>query len=391
MHYKQRGIVLSMLAGHLEIKKNSEDDYVINNTITNRYVKLGTRELNYLLYLKDMDQVDSDEQIEVALDENQKKILHKKFDELQLLTEAKMQKKKKDFSNMVLVSFESAKWFKLLMDKFKVVISPLGFALFVASIGCFFYAIYFQSEAILSGISNLTINALDLIFLYILNVFTVILHEFCHATACYKYSGKTGRIGIKLFYMFPAYFCDVSSMYMVSSRKKPLIVSAVGLAANSVIGNLSLFIYVILYNQQIEQPIFLYFFCYNLFVILFNLNPFAKFDGYWIVKSISGVDNLYDKSIILFFTLILNIRQCIVIQISLWKKCLLTVYGMLIFLFHWLFWGYSIYVISSFKLDALNIQIRIVLTAALIIIGLMNCIKFTFKYHSLYKKNAYVY
>lgn len=369
-----------MLAGHLEIKEVDEGKYIVNNTITNRFIKLGIREVNYLLSLKGLDVIKGKDY--EPLSSEQEAFLHKKFEEWKFLKEESVQKNKRDLSNIILISFDSAKWFEKFMSKFKVIISPGGLTLLLCLIVFSIYAFYFEAQAILDGVNSFTINFQVLVMFYLLNFFTGIVHECCHATACYKYSGKCGKIGIKLLYLLPAYFCDVSNMYMVKSRKKKVIVSSAGLAANSVIGNLSLFIYIMLYKQGIVFPFLLYSFCYNIFVIIFNLNPFAKFDGYWILKAASGIENLYDKSILTFFMMILT-REKLISK----KKCILSLYGSLIFLFHWLFWGYAVYLIYEFIIGKIYFFIAISIVIILSLIALKNCIDFTRKYFRIYKNN----
>ncbi len=379
--------MIRKIVDHLEIVKNSEDTYIVNNTITNRYVKLGKREINYLLQLKGLEKWDDIKSTE-QLSTEQQELLYSKFEEWGYFNLQNVNKKKKiDASNIILVTLDTNKRFSGIMERFKVLISPIGFALLILSIAITIYAVIFESSAFLLIANNAQIGVKELIGIYILMFFTVMIHELSHATACYKYSGKTGGIGIKLFYLLPAFYCDVSNIYMTGSRKKSFIVSIVGLASNVIISSIAILIYIVLYHYQIYCRTLLYFFVLNTGLIIYNLFPFAKFDGYWILKSILGIDNLYDKGIVLFYKCIFSFRKFSKDNMSLKRKLFLTAYGASSFIFHWLIWVYSIVGLNlTFEryIDAPE-YISITLLSILAIVGSINCVIFSKKYYVLYK------
>ncbi len=379
--------MIKKIVDHLEIVNNSEDTYIVNNTITNRYVKLGEREINYLLQLKGLEKWDDNKSTE-QLSTEQQELLYSKFEEWGYFNLQNVNKKKKiDASNIILVTLDTNKRFSGIMERFKVLISPIGFALLILSMAITLYAFIFESNAILLIISNVQIGVKEIIGIYILMFFTIMIHELCHATACYKYSGKTGGVGIKLFYLLPAFYCDVSNIYMTGSRKKSFIVSIVGLASNAIISSIALLIYIVLYHYQIYCMTLIYFFVLNTVLIVYNLFPFAKFDGYWILKSILGIDNLYDKGIVLFYKCILNFRNFIKDNMSLKRKLFLTAYGACSFIFHWLIWFYSIVGLNLTFQKYINAPeyIRITVLSVIAIVGIINCVIFSKKYYVIYK------
>jgi putative peptide zinc metalloprotease protein len=375
------------IVDYLEIVKNCEDTYIINNTITNRYVKLGEREINYLLQLKGLEKWDDTKSTE-QLSTEQQKLLYSKFEEWGYFNIQNVNKtKKRDASNIILVTLDTNKRFSGIMERFKVLISPIGLALLILSMAITLYAFIFESNAILLISSKVQIGLKEIIGIYILMFFTIMIHELCHATACYKYSGKTGGVGIKLFYLLPAFYCDVSNIYMAGSRKKSFIVSIVGLACNVVMSSIALLIYIVLYHYQIYCMTLLYFFVLNTGLIAYNLFPFAKFDGYWILKSVLGIDNLYDKGIVLFYECIFSLSKFSKNNMSLKRKLFLTAYGACSFIFHWLIWFYSIIGLNLTFQRYINAPeyIRITLLSVMAIIGIINCIIFSKNYYVLYK------
>lgn len=370
---------------HVVIKKIEEDNYVVNNTVTNKFVRLGKREVDYLLEL--LHKADyKEEEVEVPLSKQQKTVLYEKFEQWGFLKQEEKKKKKFDMSNIELCSFQSEGLICSVLNKLQIFISPLGISLFIASIIYVIYAFCCEGEAILAGLSGINFNIENMVFVYVITFVTSIIHELCHATACYKYSGRCGKIGIKLFYFLPAYFCDVSSIYMVADQKKAFIVSSAGLISNHIAGAIALWVYNVFYYKGITSSVLMLFYCYNLTSIILNLIPFAKFDGYWIMKSLIGIDNLYDKSILLFFDAIFSWKKFSSFKLNLGKKIVVAIYGGLVFLFHWLLWiygGYSVYNIA----EKYIFDYKYVVLIALIAFGYINCVKFTKRYIKLYKNH----
>jgi putative peptide zinc metalloprotease protein len=120
------------------------------------------------------------------------------------------------------------------------------------------------------------------------------VHELGHASACRRFNVRHGGVGFGLYLTFPVFYTDVSETWKLK-RKERLVVNMAGV-----------------YFQLIMLiPFFvLYFFTYSAIIkwflltvnisLLVTLNPFFKFDGYWIVSDALGVANLRQKSKALF-------------------------------------------------------------------------------------------
>lgn len=373
-----------MTLGHVLVKEVGEDNYIVNNTINNKYIRFGVKEVNYLLELKGISTIGLLDE-ENKLTEQQKQLLYNKFEEWDLIELPKKQKKKLDLSNIVLLYIKPDGWIQKVLSILQIFITKFGFFLFLLATFYVVYAFGFESEALLHGVLKFEFNATNIIAIYLFTIITSILHELFHATACYKYTGKCGRMGIKLFYLLPAYFCDVSNIYMVADRKKAVIVSGAGLMLNHIAGAFTLFLYCTLYNNGLDYSMLLLLFTYNLFTIIFNLLPISKFDGYWIIKSLTGIDNLYDKSLMLFILFCFNIKKFMKIKNSPIKKGFVTFYGAFLYFFHWLLWLYGIIGFYITLNNYLEINITRILAGIVAVIGLTNCITFTKKYIKLYQ------
>lgn len=368
---------------HIIIKKIEDDNYIINNTATNKFVRLGEKETNYLRYLQ--GQREGMQESEFSFTDEQKALLRGNFEKWGFLDSTMKQKQTFNFSNIVLCSInESSPLFKILNYSQKL-ISPIGFCVFLLSFLLLFYLYGWEGETLLVGISKIEIRVSDIVWVYVLSFVSSVMHELSHLSACYKYTGRFGRMGIKLYYFIPAYFCDVSSIYMVSEKRKSFIVAASGVMTNHIIGSLALGLYVVLYHSGIYSDVCIMFYICNLVNVVFNIIPFAKFDGYWMVKAISGMDNLYDKSIYMFFALVTGNKKYIVRVKKRSERIFQIIYGMLLYCFHWLLWGYAAYGMYYLGKN-ISAMFGYILLAATCCIGLINSIQFTKKYYSSYKK-----
>lgn len=117
----------------------------------------------------------------------------------------------------------------------------------------------------------------------LLNVF---VHEMGHVFLC-VYSGREVKdFGLKINFGIPMFFIDTSDICM-ASRIEKIKTSLGGIYFNAVLGILLFVIYVI--NKNFD---FLYGSTISYFLILSNLVPFMKLDGYYIISDLLEIGNL---------------------------------------------------------------------------------------------------
>lgn len=115
-------------------------------------------------------------------------------------------------------------------------------------------------------------------------------HELGHAAACRHFGVQHGGVGFGLYLNFPVFYTDVSGVWRLP-RKQRLVVNIAG-TYFQLIFLIPLFaLYFMTYNDLIKYFIF----TINL-NFLFTLNPFFKFDGYWIMSDLLGVPNLRKRT-----------------------------------------------------------------------------------------------
>lgn len=367
----------------MKVKKLENSCYIVQNEENNKVLKLGESEFKYLQALREKNGTFKSES---AMTEEQQRYLFQKFEKLGFLDdETNKVKDKQNLSNVILISFG---FYEKLYNVLKILgcfVSPAGFFLFLGAFLGTGISFFFYTDIIMYGVTHISLDLKTVIILCIMVLATAVIHEVFHAVACYKYTGAIGGMGIKLFYLMPVFYTDVSTVYLTDNRKKMLVVSAAGLMCNVFLGGVSLVIYIFMYLQGTYCKIFFYYFVFQFATILRNILPFEKFDGYWMIVSISGIHNLYDKSIVLFFAMLRDLKGYSAIPVNYLKKIMLSLYGGINLLFRWIFWLYCIGALSRFVQDYMSYWISYVVVRILYAIIALNTIMFVRRYVIKYK------
>ena len=113
------------------------------------------------------------------------------------------------------------------------------------------------------------------------------LHEFGHATACKKLGAEPGNIGFGFYLLSPVMFADVSDIWKLKSKERNYV-NFSGLYVEILIA----LILSIIYLFFIKDISLLIINSIILFSFLLNLNPFLRYDGYWILSDSINTPNL---------------------------------------------------------------------------------------------------
>lgn len=159
---------------------------------------------------------------------------------------------------------------------------PLFYSLFGISVllNCVFYYFFF---------SKVTAGAFDIYTLLLLLaffVFSSFFHELGHASATKYYNIGHGSVGFALYWNIPVFYTDVSKIWELPIKKR-CVVNLGGIYFQSILLIPILIIYFITQNEILKYIVLL-----TNINTLITLNPFFKFDGYWLISDICGIPNL---------------------------------------------------------------------------------------------------
>lgn len=164
------------------------------------------------------------------------------------------------------------------------------------------------------------------LFYILLFLITPFLHEIGHISGCRNFKAAHGGIGLGFYFIFPVFYSDVSGIWMLS-KKDRLKVNLGGIYFESI------YTLILLIVSFLTSNHILHLIASIIFIIdLQQLNPFLRYDGYWIMSDLVNVPNLKKNSRNAANQLILSIfRKQLPLPNK--KRIFLSLYSILNFLF----------------------------------------------------------
>lgn len=375
-------------------KSSKIETYLVCNTINGVRIRLGKNETGYLLNVlgeKERYNELNLQDCEDIQEELKEKIMFK-FEEWGFLNDKVSKKnyiKTDKLKKIHIVSFNVERMLKFIYPVYSKLFSKAGFIMWLISLimifGYYMYSIVTFNASKVIDVPEFYFTFSNIVLIIIAIFINTIFHEFAHAVTCIKYGGEVTEMGILLFYLIPCFYCDVSGIYNIKDRKKRAIVGLAGIFSNLFISNIIFIIATILANFNIISMLLFYIAVANIFISVYNLIPFVKLDGYWVLSALSGIDNLMDKSIILAYTTLFSRKNIKYIHMDFDKRIMISLYGIISLFFNEVFWIYTFYSISNMLNFNTMIQEVVFIVAAVIII--FDFIKTIQYYHKLIKND----
>lgn len=126
----------------------------------------------------------------------------------------------------------------------------------------------------------------NLLCAYGLYFLSLAAHELGHAAACKRFGASPSAIGFAFYLFFPVLYSDVSDAWALPSRQRA-VVGLGGAYLQLIAGAL----YAALYLAT-GWPPWILAVAGIAGTLALSLNPFFRFDGYWVIADLLGVSNL---------------------------------------------------------------------------------------------------
>lgn len=132
---------------------------------------------------------------------------------------------------------------------------------------------------------------------YGLAIFVVkFIHEFSHAYTAKYYGVNVSTMGVALIVLWPVLYTDVTDSWKLKKRSERLFISMAGVVAEIVIAGLSTMGW-ILSPPGIWRSVFFILSTVTWISSVFvNCNPIMRFDGYYMLCDLWGIDNLRPRA-----------------------------------------------------------------------------------------------
>ncbi|MGC1869500.1 MAG: HlyD family efflux transporter periplasmic adaptor subunit [Acidobacteriaceae bacterium] len=140
-------------------------------------------------------------------------------------------------------------------------------------------------------------SALDLLQFWLLFLTLGFFHETAHGLTCKHYGGEVHSMGLMFLYLTPAFYVDVTETWISATKLQRLATIIAGIWVEMVICGIAMFAWV---NSTPGE--WLHDFAYQvilitgLAVILINLNPLIKLDGYYFLTEVIDIPDLKERS-----------------------------------------------------------------------------------------------
>lgn len=118
-----------------------------------------------------------------------------------------------------------------------------------------------------------------------------VIHEFAHGATLTHYGARPRRMGVMLFYLVPAFFCDVSDGWLLPNPRQRVRVALAGIYAQLVYAGTAAIIGALL-PAGTPHDALLVLAAVTYLAALVNLLPFIKLDGYLALMAYNDIPNL---------------------------------------------------------------------------------------------------
>ncbi len=126
--------------------------------------------------------------------------------------------------------------------------------------------------------------------------FAKLCHEFGHAFMAKRAGCRVQSMGVAFMVMLPLFYTDVSDAWRINDRKARLLIGAGGVMAEMLLACIALLAWSLLPDGSARTAAFMLASATWLTTLAVNLNPFMRFDGYFLLSDFWEIDNLQGRA-----------------------------------------------------------------------------------------------
>jgi putative peptide zinc metalloprotease protein len=123
-----------------------------------------------------------------------------------------------------------------------------------------------------------------------------LLHELGHAYTATRYGCRVPSMGVSFLVMFPVLYTDTTGVWKLTSRRKRLAVDCAGVGAELIVASICTTLWLVLPEGTLRSVAFVLATSSWLISLSINLNPFMRFDGYYVLADLLNLPNLQPRS-----------------------------------------------------------------------------------------------
>ncbi len=128
----------------------------------------------------------------------------------------------------------------------------------------------------------------------------VALHELAHAFTLKHYGGIVPEIGLLVICLLPGCYTDTTDSYCLVRRRQRSLVVGAGILCQLLLAGIALWAWLLLAPGTWLKTTSYLLLGAALLTLAVNLNPLARFDGYYLAVAATGINNLRARSFLLY-------------------------------------------------------------------------------------------
>lgn len=123
-----------------------------------------------------------------------------------------------------------------------------------------------------------------------------ILHEFGHAIVARYYGCSVNSMGIAFLIFWPVLFTDTTDAWRLKNKNQRALIGASGILVELVVASICLLLWNFTEEGLLKAAFFILATTTWIMTLVINLNPLMRFDGYFVLSDLLGVENLQNRS-----------------------------------------------------------------------------------------------
>lgn len=123
-----------------------------------------------------------------------------------------------------------------------------------------------------------------------------VIHELGHAMTADRYGCRVPTMGVAFLVLWPVLYTDTTDAWKLQSRRQRLAIGAAGMAAELALAAFATLAWCVLPPGALRSACFVLATSTWVLTLAVNLNPFMRFDGYYLLSDALDVPNLQDRS-----------------------------------------------------------------------------------------------
>jgi putative peptide zinc metalloprotease protein len=137
----------------------------------------------------------------------------------------------------------------------------------------------------------------DVLQFYMLFLALGFIHETAHGLTCKHYGGQVHSMGLMFVYLMPAFYVDVTEIWVSCTKVQRLATIIAGIWVEMVACGLAMIVWTnTLPGEWMHDFAYQVILITGIAVVVINLNPLIKLDGYYFLTELIGLPELKEQS-----------------------------------------------------------------------------------------------